>query len=255
MINITKKTKCKLCIIIFTIISGCNVPITNRNINTVDWNTIFVNDSGIINSYYTKKIFVEFNHPFLKDSINFNLSTPKIKYYRDEKQNVFVGCISNYYGTQCTFFEISLIKGEINNKSFFKFSHGNANCCTSENNNFLKFSTIYTFEGCETGSGYCGTRLYFFKNIDDYNEQNSIFIRAEVETYEGAIINLKSKVKIKNDSVQISYTLENFIPETPHSSKVIQSKNEFIVKGFFIKDELYIPDSTEIKKNHLDVPW
>lgn len=244
--------------IMLTVLCCCN-PKTSKTTskNNMDWNKIFCDVSGTIDSLNTKKLILELNLPYTKDTDGFKLSCPKTKYFLDNEQNLFIGCIDLGDGISSAFFELKIEKGEIIKKKYFVFNHGNYNCCTSEFNKFTKYSSFYTFEDCSTGSAYCDARLHFFKNIGMYNSDNSILIRVEDNSYLGTQdeINLSSMMQVKNDTIQIHYTVDLIIQGGSNSTKLKHKKKEFSVVALFRNEKLFLPDSMEFKKNNLDGWW
>ena len=94
---------------------------------------------------------------------------------------------------------------------FERFFHGNYPCCWDNYyEGFNTFGEYFGLKTCETGSGYCASYLYLFKEILPQDKQNSI-----PQTYWSSIgagglsQSLSSEMEFKKDNLFVYYKLED----------------------------------------------
>jgi hypothetical protein len=115
-----------------------------------------------------------------------------------------------------------------------RYFHGNYACCwTNSFSGFNQMSNYFTFDVCGTGSGFCGAKTYYFKNVmpqdsligiaDQYSSEFDTFLSTLVSTkhikdniltyhyrFEHFDINQEEKIRpIGIDTFSIDYILKN----------------------------------------------
>lgn len=115
-----------------------------------------------------------------------------------------------------------------------RYFHGNYSCCwTNYFSGFNQIGNYFMFDVCGTGSGFCGTKTYYFKNVipqdsligiaDNYSSQFDTFLTTLVSTkhindniltyhyrFENFEINYEEKIRPTGiDTFSIDYILHN----------------------------------------------
>ncbi len=167
-------------------------------------------DSG----YITKHKGIEFLIAAkLTDTLNSYWSQAKDndtigKYYRNPSSNSYFFCTIDL-SKKYSFETHLLIEVKSNGKILEtqRFFHGNYSCCWENYyEGFNKHGKYFGLKTCGTGSGYCASYLYLFKEILSQESQNSI-----PESYWSSFVisqNLTSKLELKNDVLIMHYKLE-----------------------------------------------
>lgn len=167
-------------------------------------------DSGFI----TKKIGLPFlMSNKLSDTINsfwnqVNDFDTIAKYYKIKETGHYYYCTIDL--SQQYIFETHLIieltcDGEIIKSERFK--HGNYSCCWNNYyEGFNKYGNYCGIDICTTGSGYCATYLFLFKNIIPQKSQKKIPISYWLSMGpKGQSQSLSSTIDIDNDEIIIHY--------------------------------------------------
>lgn len=91
-----------------------------------------------------------------------------------------------------------------------RYVHGNYACCWSNYcNGFNQKDGFFTFNCCATGSGFCGSKSYWFKRVLPQDSLRSI--PTEYSSTDGdTTLELTSKNTVKNDVLTVNYRLVNY---------------------------------------------
>jgi len=130
------------------------------------------------------------------------------KYYRNGRSNNYFLCVIDL-SKKYTFETHLLIEARPNGKILKKerFNHGNYSCCwTNYYDGFNKYGEYFGLKTCGTGSGYCASYRYLFKEITAKERQNAI--PESCWSSFGITQNLTSKMELKNDTLVMHYKLE-----------------------------------------------
>lgn len=204
--------------LIFTLIiafSLCNCKDNNRpsmlSLKETKLNQLIQSkDSG----YIVKKKGLDFLlSSSLTDTLNSNWNQTKDndtigKYYKDYTSNNYFICLIDL--TKKYSFETHLLieineNGKILKKE--RFFHGNYPCCWKNYyEGFSKHDEYFCMKTCGTGSGYCASYFYLFKEILPQENQNSI----PNEYWSSSIIteHLTSQMELKDNELTMHYKLE-----------------------------------------------
>ncbi len=202
-----------------------------------------------------------------KDGLRFLLSAALTdtagSYWSQVKDNDTIG---KYYKVRQTgnFFVCTIDLSQKNNFETFllleikadgtvlkneRFFHGNYLCCLPNYyEGFYKYGDYFCLKTCGTGSGYCGTNMYLFKEIKPQNEQNSI-----AESYSsfncsiGLSIILSSTIELHNDYLIMHYELKNGEFNIIHPHFKVKQTDKFDVKYKLQNDTWVATDSTKLK--------
>jgi hypothetical protein len=187
----------------------------------------FSNDSG----YVVKKNGLPFLLSIMMtDTINSFWSHAKEndtigKYYRNTESGTYFICLidlsSKFDFETHLLLEIKADGTVIKNERYF---HGNYSCCWNNYyEGFYKRNNFFVMTTCGTGSGYCGSQIYIFKEIIPQNSQKSISKSYWSSNGEDKYsLNLSSAIEWKEDCLLVHYTLEK--------GKLIKKYSKFKVK-------------------------
>ncbi|SEW26938.1 hypothetical protein [Chitinophaga arvensicola] len=129
-----------------------------------------------------------------------------------------------------------------------RFLHFNYPCCwKNAYEGFKRFGNYYGFIQCNTGSGYCASYVYLFKEITSQEEQARILLAYNFEGFESTE-HLTSSIDIKNDTVTVSYQLRNEIPEAL-TDEIVEEKTRFEVQYRLAGKKWYAIDSSQMNWN------
>jgi hypothetical protein len=131
-----------------------------------------------------------------------------------------------------------------------RFFHGNYSCCWHNYyEGFNKIGDFFCIKTCVTGSGYCGTHIYIFKEIKPQEKQNSI-----VQSYwssfsgDGLSQNLNSTIEWNNDYLLMHYELEKGKFDEKYTNFRVKRTDKFDVK-YILKNAIWIAtDSTKLRE-------
>jgi len=180
------------------------------------------------------------------------------KYYKVKQTGNFFYCLIGFsegFETHILFEtkpDGTLLKSE-------RFYHGNYSCCWDNYyEGFNKNGNYFSIKTCGTGSGYCGSHIYLFKNIIAQDQQNSIpeYYWAssvgghDAETDGPICHSLSSTIEFKLDYILMHYKLEKGVLGDSLDFR-IRSTEKFDVK-FIMKNGMWeATDSTKL--NMLDM--
>ncbi len=109
-----------------------------------------------------------------------------------------------------------LIELKKTNKNNFKliakerYFQGNYSCCWNNYyGGFNKFQNYFTFDCCGTGSSFCGTHTYYFKNVVPQDSLISIH-ENYTSGFEDALITLSSTKTMKQNTIKYFYKFEHY---------------------------------------------
>ena len=171
------------------------------------------------------------------------------KYYKDYASNNYFMCFVDL--TKKYSFETHLLmevkgNGEILKKE--RFFHGNYPCCWKNYyEGFSKYGEYFRIKTCGTGSGYCASYFYLFKEILSQESQNSI----PKEYWSSSLItqHLTSQMELKDNELTMHYKLET--GELYDSDFRVNETKTFDVKYLF-KNKKWTTNE-ESKFNGLDL--
>jgi hypothetical protein len=158
------------------------------------------------------------------------------KYYKVKESGHYYYCsidLSRQYS-----FETHLIielssEGEIIKSE--RFLHGNYSCCWNNYyDGFNKYGDYYGIDICGTGSGYCTTYLFLFKNLIPQNSQKEIPINYWSSSGEGESYSLSSSMNLNKEIIIMHYRLDEGELDDSLNFKINKSR-EFDVEFNLIK--------------------
>lgn len=129
------------------------------------------------------------------------------KYYRNASGNYFLCTVdlSKKYAFETHLLIETKPNGEVLRKE--RFFHGNYSCCWENYyEGFNQYGAYFGIKTCGTGSGYCASYLYLFKQIIAQKKQNSI--PESYSSYFGIAEQLTSRMELKNEDLLMHYELE-----------------------------------------------
>jgi len=198
----------------------------NKKREVVNANDFFSSSDSIVQIYnnlllerYTRRIS------------GVNTEFPKIircKYYKNDAKNSIVGCaLTDTVNDRFLIFELRHFQKTTHISSFVAF-HSNSNCWTDEFLNFKRHFDYYSFELSATGSGYCSTTLYLFKDVFENNnieKMTKLLIREESFSEVGNHT-LNSEIIFKKDTLIVFYEKNNYSNlESYLNNEVTKTKN------------------------------
>lgn len=131
-----------------------------------------------------------------------------------------------------------------------RFFHGNYSCCWNNYyEGFYRCGEFFCLKTCGTGSGYCATHVYFFKDIKPQDQQNSI-----VESYwssfgdDGNSQNLSSTIEWDNKSLIMHYELVKGIFDHNNSNFEEKHIEKFDVQYILQNNIWVVTDSASYNK-------
>ncbi len=133
------------------------------------------------------------------------------KYYKVRETNNYFYCTIDltrkYTFETHLLIEINTIGDILKSERFF---HGNYLCCWDNYyEGFKKYGDYFGIETCGTGSGYCASYLYLFKNILPQEKQNSIPQSYWSSLGAGGLSQrFSSEMKFKKDKLVLYYKIE-----------------------------------------------
>lgn len=172
------------------------------------------------------------------------------KFYKVKQTGNFLVCTIDL--TKKYFFETHLlleIKADGTILKNERFLHSNYPCCWDNcYEGFNKSGGFFCIKTCGTGSGYCGTHIYLFKEIKPQDKQNSI-----VESYrssfsrDGISQNLSSTIEWHNDYLIMHYKLEEGELDENYRNFKVKHTDRFDVKYILQNDSWIATDSIKLK--------
>lgn len=195
---------------------------------------LFSKDSGYIQKKDALSLLLKLN---MNDTIDLDYIKLKDndtigKYYKKENSQNYYACITDiinpkYYPSHFIL-EVNP-KGEILKNE--RYTNGFYLCCwKNEFEGFTKLNDYYFLKTCGTGSGFCSSEIYVFKEIIPQEKLNPIL----TSMFNGMCESYKNKI--------LSCTLTSRI-ESKASSLVLHYKYN---KGFITKSQKFKIKSTEI---------
>lgn len=233
-------TKRLFILIIAILLMSCNEHSDNNQINpdnnqSISDKLILSSDSGFV----TKKMGLSFllsNN--LTDTSEFFWnqiveSDTIAKYYQIIDNGNYIYCtieLSKEYSFRTNLLIELTKEGEI--VRIERFFHGNNPCCWKNYyEGFHKYGEYFGIKICGTGSGYCASYLFLFKDIISQDSQKAIPLR--FWSYCGGQAQcFNSAMEIEKDILRMHYKLEDGILDDSSNFKVTNTKT-FEVKYFF----------------------
>ncbi|MCW3085172.1 MAG: hypothetical protein JWP12_2538 [Bacteroidetes bacterium] len=173
------------------------------------------------------------------------------KYYKVKKSSNYFMCLIDY-SSKYTFethllMELTPTGKLIKSQRFF---HGHSACCWNNYyEGFNKTGNYFSLKTCGTGSGYCGSYLYIFKNILPQDQQKAI-PESYWSTFGENAQSLNSILEFKGNQLVVHYELE--IGKLDDSTNFnVDSTKRFDAKFYFKNNKWITPDSA--KFDGLDV--
>ncbi len=167
------------------------------------------------------------------------------KYYKVKESGNYFMCLVDY-SRKYTFETHILLKFTPTGKLIKseRFFHNNYACCWDNYyEGFNKIDNYFSLKICGTGSGYCGSRLYIFKDLLPEDRQEAIpqnFLATNGEESQS----LNSTMEFQGDQLLVHYELE--IGKVDDSANFnIDSTNSFDVKFYFKNNKWITPDSAK----------
>lgn len=226
-----------------------NCPIPESILTT----TNLLGDSG----YITKKEGLQFllNHGLTDMTDSFwNVSSDNdtiAKYYLDSLSGNYFCCFidlsSKYTFETHLLIEINKLGNVLKSERYF---HGNYSCCwKSYYEGFSRIGEYYCLKTCGTGSGYCSSYLWIFKDILPQNEQNAIPLNYwSTFSATGQSQNFTSTVEFKNKTLIMHYQLEE--GQLDDSSNFnVDAVRRFNVKYKFEKNKWTTKESKKFRNS------
>lgn len=219
------------------------------NKNRSDFSNILVSDSGLILFKDAKQLIMKLNKGINLKKLDIGQNDTIGKYYK--KENSYILCLENLADTIRT----SQIIAEIDSKGIIKKSeiYGGPmyNCCwKNKADGFGKVKNYFYLKSCGTGSAFCATELYFFKEILPQDDTNPIIKdvfsgMCEIENDSILACILDSNFEIRSNSILFHYIYEKGISD---DRKRIR-KTEKLDVEYFLKDNYWFAkDSTKLKE-------
>lgn len=129
-----------------------------------------------------------------------------------------------------------------------RYFHGNYSCCWTTNfSGFNQMGNYFTFDVCGTGSGFCGAKTYYFKNVipqdsligiaDHYSSQFDTFLTTLVSTKQ-----------IKYNILTYHYRFENF--EITNDEKIVPTGIDTFSIDYKLNDNTWFCNDKRIE--HLE---
>ncbi len=219
--------------------------------------SIFVNDSGFVSIKNGEKFLLELNN---NDSIDFgykklDLNDTIGKYYKKENSKnyyLFLNDILNVkFGPSQFILEVDAEGNVIRSE---RFTNGFYLCCwNNKYDGFGKLKDYYFIRSCGTGSGFCSSNIYLFKEILPQEKLNSITQEVFSSTCVGNVkhqplsCSVTSKIEVKPKSLVFHYKYEKGIITKSNKFKIKETENFDI--EYALKDKLWIAlDSTKLEK-------
>jgi hypothetical protein len=172
------------------------------------------------------------------------------KYYRNTESGTYFVCLidlSNKFDFEThLLLEIKVDGTVIKSVRYF---HGNYSCCWNNYyEGFYKRNNYFVMTTCGTGSGYCKSEIYIFKEIVPQNTQKSISISYWSSDGEDKYsLNLSSVIEWKEDCLFVHYTLEKG-KLTNNSLKFKVKKTEKFKIQYLLKNGQWEP----VEVNNID---
>ena len=241
---------------------------TNKGKETIDSNTdtttklILTGDSGFI----TKDIGLEF---LLSNSLTDTIPNSSAwylfkqndtigKYYRMENNN-YIMCLIDYGSQKEYWFETHIVmeigaKGELVKSE--RFFHGNYPCCwNNAYEGFSKYGNFFGIQICGTGSGFCSSDLYLFKEITPQDSISSIPFSCYV-MIDDVIATFHTfytlSVELKKDVLIINYILKEGTEQSNkkkgNNTYKVQIIDEFEIRYFYENEQWHTKENDKLEK-------
>ena len=203
----------------------------------------FVGDSGYVlqsNLYQLLKISSA-DTMHIKDSYTKDNDTLG-KYYKMASGN-YIACvrISGIYGFPAHLIYETLPNGTILKKEQF-YSAMNLCCWDNDYNGFEKTGDYVSFRACSSGSAFCSTDLYLFKELVPQEIMESVTTTMFTWTGKGELYkDLTSKLEIHNDTLTVHYKLQ-YLKLKKKGNKVKKTQNFDL--NYVSQNSKWIPTDT-----------
>ncbi|WP_212005051.1 hypothetical protein [Chitinophaga sp. HK235] len=233
------------CICLFVLLlAACSAPVKPGS-------ALFTQDSGFIRKNDVLNI-LKYNHLTDTTASGWTLypDTDTFgKYYRQPDGNI-MACLLDVGSETHLLTEIttddSIVKAE-------RYIHWNYPCCWRNFDGFVKHGDYYCLKICRTGSGYCSSNAYIFKNIQPQDSMSYI-MQSYFDSFGGGGPDcpwvVTSKRLIKGDSILMQYQVNELAMSD--TIEVIGGTTTFEVTFFKDKEKWRPTDSTFLKMYKLD---
>ncbi len=133
------------------------------------------------------------------------------RYYQQHGSGHYVLCLADYSGVYD--FETHLlfeVKADGTVLKAERYYHGNYPCCwNNAYEGFYKMGDFFVMTVCGTGSGYCGSEVYVFRELISQSKQNSIRTHYWFSDPEGGDPrSLYATMECKGGAIIVHYTFE-----------------------------------------------
>jgi hypothetical protein len=245
-------------LILLILLFGCHPKQTTSTLLSKKDNSIYyglkiTGDSA----YITKKIGMQIlKHVFYNDTTDligswtsYKDSDTIGKYFKLQSTENYIACIGDHTTsfTSYAFIEFKKDNEGISIIAKERYYQGNYSCCWDNfNDGFKRLGDFLCFKYCNTGSGYCSSKLILFKHVIPQNV-NGICVYTW-EAFFGT--SLTSTMTIKDSVLTVNYKLvKNKVITTDDNINYIPlTKEYFKIEYFFNGSDWYSRDSTLIKK-------
>jgi len=221
---------------------------SNDNLNNNDrYHFVFSKDSGFIKKNEGLRILLSDS---LTDTVNTNWrwidkNDTIGNYYKDKTSGDYFVCIIDIQGTFETHWILeikpdgSIIKSE-------RYRHGNYGCCWNNYyEGFKKYGDYFGIKICGTGSGFCSSDLYIFKEIRSEDEQKPIPEYHLTLGPNNCFAKLSSLIEFKDDYIIMHYKFEcgKLKNDSIYQTNTIE---KYDVKYIYIKQFWAAKDTTRL---------
>jgi hypothetical protein len=209
--------------------------------NKIDKN-VFAKDSGYIVKKDGVSLLLKLN---ANDTIDLdfrklNDNDTIGKFYKKENSENYYACLTDiinakYYPSH---FILELnANGEILKKE--RYINGFYLCCwKNEFEGFTKLNDFYIFKTCSTGSGFCSSEIYVFKEITSQENLNPILLNMSLgmcEPYKNKFLSCKltSRIEAKPNSLVLHYKYDKGVFAKSKKFKTKMTENfdvEYVTK-------------------------
>ncbi len=172
------------------------------------------------------------------------------KYYKVVNAQSCFLCLIDYGGKYS--FETHIVF-EINNKNLIvkseRFFHGNYSCCWENSyDGFMKYGDYFAIKTCGTGSGFCSSYLYVFKELFAQDSMNGIPESCwSAENGNGMAKNITSALELVNEKIIMHYTAEAGIIKDSKPYFKVKYRRKFDVMFYFENKYWKANDSSELE--------
>ena len=209
-------------------------------------------DSGFITKKIGHKFLVEASLSDTSKNWDLLKSSDTIgKYYKVGSTGNYFACLIDYSDKYA--FETHLLLELSPNGNLLKserYIHGNYPCCWDNYySGFGKMGNYFYIETCATGSGFCASELYLFKNIKPQDSiisvPNNCFISM---TGTGLSYKLNSRVEFKSEYLIMHYLLQKGIFDDQNKFQTKKTEN-FDIRFDLVRNSWLTSDSSTFEKH------